>query len=149
MKLKRLLVLLVFASFCLSSQVQNPIIWTSSYKSLNAGEGEIIVSGQIQPGWHTYSQRPTDAGPISTNIQFNATNHFELIGKPEEIGVKEEYDKAFEAQLFVFSNKAEFKQKIKIKSKTPFSISFSLEYVCCNDNMCLPPKTIEMNVKIQ
>jgi hypothetical protein len=146
MRIVHLLCLLFVCSFSLLSQQQNPIVWASSYKAISATEGEIIILGSIQSGWHTYSQRPTEAGPISTIIKFTPSGNYELIGKTEEIDVHEEYDKAFEAKLFVFSNKAEFKQKIKIKSKS--AIVVTIEFVCCNDNMCLPPKTIELSVKI-
>lgn len=142
----RILCLLLISSFSVFSQ-QNPIVWTASYKALSATEGEITVIGNIQSGWHTYSQRPTDAGPISTILKFTPSGSYELKGKTEEIDVHEEYDKAFEAKLFVFSNKAEFRQKISIKSKS--TVAISIEFVCCNDNMCLPPKTVELTVLTQ
>jgi len=148
MKLLHLLSILLISSFGLSAQENNPVFWTASYKAISETEGEIIISAQIQPGWHTYSQRPTDAGPISTLIQFKSSPLFQLEGKPVENNVHEVYDKAFEAKLFVFSDKAEFRQKIKLTSKPGFTVAFSVEYVCCNDNMCLPPKTIELSVKI-
>ena len=143
----RIFCLVVLSSFTLLSQQHNPIVWTASYKALSASEGEITILGTIQTGWHTYSQRPTEAGPISTIIKFTPSGNYELIGPAEEIDVKEEYDKAFEAKLFVFSNKAEFKQKFKIKSKSVIPIS--IEFVCCNENMCLPPKTVELSVLTQ
>ena len=148
MKLLQLLSFFLLSAFGLSAQENNPVFWTATYKAISATEGEIIISAQIQPGWHTYSQRPTDAGPISTIIQFKESPLFELEGKAQENNVHEVYDKAFEAKLFVFSDKAEFRQKIKLKSKPGFTVVFSVEYVCCNDNMCLPPKTIELSVKI-
>ncbi len=149
MKFLRLLSLLVLSSLRLSAQEQNPVLWTSSYRAISETEGEITLLARIEPGWHTYSQRPTDAGPISTSILFTESKLYELIGKVEEINVHEEYDKAFEAKLFMFSNKAEFKQKIKLKAKPGFEVSFKVEYVCCSDKMCLPPKTIELKVKAQ
>lgn len=125
------------------------MFWTCSYKTISATEGEVTIVGKIQAGWHTYSQRPTDAGPISTTVQFVESNLFELVGKTEEFNVHEEYDKAFEAKLFMFSDKAEFRQKIKLKAKPGFTVSVKVEFVSCSDNMCLPPKTIELNVKAQ
>ncbi len=149
MRIIHLLCLLFGSSFSLISQQQNPVVWTSSYKAISATEGEIILLGTIQAGWHTYSQRPTDAGPISTTIRFNPSGTYELVGQTQEVNVHEEYDKAFEAKLFVFSGQAEFRQKIKVKTKAAFTVPVSVEFVCCNDNMCLPPKTIELSVKIQ
>jgi thiol:disulfide interchange protein DsbD len=75
--------------------------------------------------------------------------NYELIDKTLETDAHEEFVKAFDAKIFVFTNKAEFKQKIKIKNKNHFSITMKIEYMSCNDMMCLPPKTIELQVKIQ
>jgi DsbC/DsbD-like thiol-disulfide interchange protein len=149
MRFLRLLSLIFISSLSLSAQEHNPVFWTCSYKAISATEGEITILAKIEPGWHTYSQRPTEAGPISTTIQFTPSKQYDLAGKTEETNVYEEYDKAFEAKLFMFSDKAEFKQKIKLKSGPGFSISIKVEYVSCSDKMCLPPKTIELNVKAQ
>lgn len=131
------------------SQAQNPVTWKASYRSVSATEGEIIISAVIEKGWHTYSQRPTTDGPIPTSFSFTPTKQFELSGKTEESEAHEEFVKAFEAKIFIFSGKAEFKQKIKIKAKGGFTIPFKVEYMSCNDMMCLPPKTIDLSVKVQ
>jgi len=144
---------IVLASFIFTSliqaQTQNPVTWTAAYKALSATEGEITITANIEKGWHTYSQRPTDAGPIPTSFTFPKSKDYELVGKTEEGNAHEEYVKAFEAKVFVFSGKAEFKQKVKLKSKGGFAILFKVEYMCCNDMMCLPPKTLDLSVKAQ
>ncbi|MBX3164906.1 MAG: sugar transporter [Bacteroidetes bacterium] len=142
------------AFFSLNAQIQvknnqNPVTWSSTYKSVSASEGEIIISANIEKGWHTYSQRETDAGPIPTSFSFPASNNYELIGKTEETDAHEEFVKAFEATIFVFTDKAEFKQKIKLKGKAGFNISFQVGYMTCNDMMCLPPNTVELSIKVQ
>jgi hypothetical protein len=139
----------LFAFTSTFSQAQNPVTWKATYKQLSASEGEIIISAQVEKGWHTYSQRPTDAGPISTSFTFAPSKHYQLIGKTEETGVHEEFDVAFDAKLFVITDKAEFTQKIKISGKTGFSIPLKAEFVCCSDKMCLPPKVMELSVKVQ
>jgi DsbC/DsbD-like thiol-disulfide interchange protein len=131
------------------AQIQDPVHWNATYKSINDTEGEIVVSAKIDKGWHTYSQRPTDAGPIPTSFKFAPAAEYELIGGTVESDAHEEFVKAFEANIFVFSEKAQFTQKVKIRSKAPASIKFKVEYMSCNDLMCLPPKTTELSVKVQ
>ena len=140
-----LFTLLLFSGF---SQTQNPVKWSAVYKSISATEGEVIITAVLDKGWHTYSQRPTDAGPIPTSFKFTASKDFELEGKTEEGNAHEEYVKAFEAKIFVFNGRAEFKQKIKVKKKGA-SIAVKVDYMCCNDAMCLPPKTVDLTVKAQ
>ncbi len=138
-----------FLSSFAFAQVQNPVSWQAAYKSISATEGEITILATIENGWHTYSQRPTEAGPIPTLFTFSESKQFKLIGKAEETDAHEEFVKAFDAKIFVFTGKAEFKQKIKITGKPGFVIPFKVEYMSCNDMMCLPPKTIDLSVKVQ
>jgi DsbC/DsbD-like thiol-disulfide interchange protein len=141
-------ILSLFAIFVVSQAAaqQNPVKWSATYKSLSAGEGEVIITADIEKGWHTYSQRPAPDGPIPTSFSFTPSKDYSLDGKTEESNPHEEYVKAFEAKMYVFNGKAEFKQKVKLNKKG-ISIPFKVEYMSCNDMMCLPPKTIELSVK--
>jgi len=121
--------------------------WTVTYKSISATEGEIIISAAIEKGWHTYSQKPSE-GPLPTLFKFTSGSDYELVGATEESASHEEFDKTFEAKLFVFNDKAEFKQKIKLKKKQA-NIAFTVEYMCCNDAMCVLEGPINLSVKAQ
>jgi hypothetical protein len=140
---------IAFSFFKGISQTQNPVTWKAEYKSVSATEGEILVTATIEKGWHTYSQKATEAGPIPTSFKFTTSKQFTLIGKTEESNAHEEYVKAFEAKIFVFHDKAEFKQKIKRVDKNSFTIPFKIEFMSCNDAMCLPPKTIDISVSVK
>lgn len=140
--------ILIFGASSLA-QAPNPVHWSASYKAISSTEGEIIVTAQIDKNWHTYSQRPVEDGPIPTNFVFNTNSNFELVGKTEESEAHEEFVEAFGAKIFVFTNKAEFKQKVKLKSRAGFPIGLKVEYMSCDDKMCLPPKTVELSVKTQ
>lgn len=135
--------------FSVLSAQQNPVTWSAVYKGTANSEGEIIITAKIEKGWHTYSQKATDAGPIPTTFTFPKSKDYEIAGKTEESNAHEEYVKAFEATLYVFHDKAEFRQKVKLKSKSALTIPFKVEFMSCNDMMCLPPKTIELSVKTQ
>lgn len=128
---------------------QNPVHWFASYKALSPTEGEIVITASIDKTWHTYSQRPTDDGPVPTSFTFSESKQFQLLGKTEESNAHEEFVAAFGAKIFVFTDKAEFRQKIKLTGKGGFPLNFKVEYMCCDDKMCLPPKTIDLSVKVQ
>lgn len=131
------------------SQAPNPVSWKAAYKSISATEGEIIIYALIEKTWHTYSQVPVIDGPIPTTFTFTPTKQYQLLGKTEESPAQEEFVEAFGAKVFHFSDKAEFKQKVKITGKPGFLISLKVEYMCCDNKMCLPPKTVDLTVKIQ
>lgn len=139
----------LFAFLNAHSQAPNPVSWMATYKSISASEGEIVITALIEKNWHTYSQRPTADGPIPTSFSFPLSKQYQLDGKTEESQAHEEYQEAFGAKVFLFSDKAEFRQKIKILGKGGFPISFKVEYMSCDDKMCLPPKTVDLSVKVQ
>jgi hypothetical protein len=136
--------------FCFSAVTaqHNPVSWQASYKATSKTEGEIIVVATIEKGWHTYSQKTVADGPIATSFTFTPSKQYSLVGKTEESKPHEEYVKAFEAKISVFTDKAEFKQKIKHTGKVA-TVAIKVEYMCCNDMMCLPPKTLDLSVKTQ
>jgi hypothetical protein len=125
-----------------------PVTWNAIYVSTGDGVGEIQFTATIEKKWHIYSQRPTDVGPIPTSFTVTPSESFELIGKVEEEQAHEEYVAAFEAKVFVFSEKATFKQKIKLKNQKGFEIKSTLEFMTCNDVQCLPPTILDFMVLI-
>jgi hypothetical protein len=130
------------------AQVHDPVKWSARYNPLSETEGELLITATIEKGWHTYSQRPTTDGPIPTSFTFTPSKKYELKGNTVESDAHEEFVKAFEAKIFVFKDKAEFRQKIKLKDGAGFDVPLKLEYMSCNDLMCLPPKTIDLSVKV-
>ncbi len=125
-----------------------PVTWNVVYVPTSATEGEIQYTATIEKKWHIYSQRPTDVGPIPTSFTVTTSADFDLVGKVEEGEAHEEYVAAFEAKVFVFSEKATFKQKIKLKNQKSFTIKTSLEFMTCNDIQCLPPTILEFTVLV-
>lgn len=135
--------LVVFAQAPLS-----PVSWSVSYSDLPNNEGEITFKAKIDPKWHIYSQRPTDAGPIPTSFSITPGTGFELVGNVQENDAHEEFVAAFDAKVFIFEKEAVFKQKIKRKSTAGSKLNASVEYMTCNDRQCLPPKTVDLSVDV-
>jgi thiol:disulfide interchange protein DsbD len=146
--MKKLLTLiaLIFGIYSGFSQAEKHVKWQTEFKDLGNNEGEINITAFIDKAWHTYSQKPSE-GPIPTSFKFNPSSNYELIGKTEESASKEEFDKTFEATVFVFSDKAEFKQKIKLNSKK-FNITVVVEYMICDASMCIMEGPITLNIAI-
>lgn len=139
--------LIGFSTF--AQMALNPVSWKATYVDLKNGEGEIIYTATIEPKWHIYSQTINGEGPIPTSFLVVASTNFKLVGKVEEEGSHEIYDKSFDIKLNVFDNKAIFKQKIKRLNKKSFKIKTNVEFMTCNDMQCLPPKTIELEVTVK
>lgn len=128
---------------------KDPIIWNAAYFPQKDDKGFIEITGMLEKGWHTYSTKITGDGPIPTSFTFQPASFYKLDGTIQEIGAHEEYVAAFDMKLSLFSDKAVFRQGVRVTGEKGGKIKISVEYMCCNDNMCLPPKTIDLWVNIK
>jgi hypothetical protein len=146
MHLKKFNYLIIFFNPFISFGQNDPVKWEARY---GERKDEIIVTANIEKGWHIYSQNINpEVGPISTSLSFSGGNNFELIGNPVEEGASEEYDKMFEAKVSSFENRAVFRQELKRNTPLKFQAPVKAEYTACNASQCFPAKTIELRVNV-
>jgi thiol:disulfide interchange protein DsbD len=48
-----------------------------------------------------------------------------------------------------FEKKAIFKQLIKLKTKAPFKVNATVEFMVCDDSKCLPPTEVDLIFNIK
>lgn len=131
--------LLLISAVNLHAQVLTPVKWNFSFKRINSNEAELLFTATIDKGWHLYSQKIPDGGPVATKFTFEKGMGFLPFGKISEPVATEVFDKQFNMKVSYFSVVAEFRQKVKIMSAKPVVIKGTVEYMCCNDESCLPP----------
>lgn len=125
-----------------TKQNEQAVKWSFQVEKLEeANTYRLFFEAAIGEGWHLYSQHlPSDDGPIATGFYFEEGKH-ELLGEVEETGeIITDYDPNFEMDLNYFADQATFEQKIKT---TEDLVKGELEFMVCNDKMCLPPEIIE------
>jgi thiol:disulfide interchange protein len=120
--------------------VVEPITWNYSYVKNTDGTFTIEIKGELDKGWHTYSQFiDPNSGPVPTEILISPNANIELIGKIEEIGTHTHFDPVWNTEITDFSGTAHFTQLVKLKSATSTKVIGSVYFMICNDEMCLPP----------
>ena len=125
------------------AQMAEPVHFQSQLKTLNDTEAEIIFSATVDAGWHVYSTDIGADGPIPATFHVVKMDGAEPVGKLKPRGhVVEKYDDMFGMTLRFFEQKAMFVQKIRF-TKPRYAIDCYLEYGACNDQMCLPPTTVD------
>ena len=142
---------LVFTFFIAGlALAQNPVSWSFSSKKINDKEYDIQMVATIQPGWHLYSQsQPGDAIAQPTTFVFNKNPLVELQGKVKEIGKIEKFvDKELGVSANQYSNQVVFVQRVKLKGKAKTNVTGKLEFQTCNDEKCLPPKTVNLSIAL-
>jgi hypothetical protein len=144
------LLLVVFTAGAAGAQVLNPVTWTFTSKKTGDKEYEVQMIASIQSGWHLYSQsQPDDAIAQPTAIKFNKNPLVNAEGKVKEVGKLEKYkDKDLDVTNHQYSNKVVFVQKVKVKGKAKTNVTGSLEFQTCNDEKCLPPKTVNFSIAL-
>ena len=149
--MKKVLAFALVAFLALGAQAQNPISWSFSAKKIADKTYEVHMVANIQPGWHLYSQiQPDDAIAIPTGFTLNSNPLITLDGKIKEVGSLEKFhDKKLEVSANQYSNKVDFVQIVKLKAKAKTNLSGNVQYQTCNDERCLPPKTVNFSVSIQ
>ncbi|MDO3694404.1 cytochrome c biogenesis protein CcdA [Wenyingzhuangia sp. chi5] len=131
---------ILFAFFSVSAQVYNPVSWSTSVEKNESGDVTLITTATIEKGWHLYSQNIEDGGPIPTTFYY--PKEIKTIGETTEGKGIEIQDPIFEMPIKYFGETAVFKQKITVEDVT--SVAVTVEYMVCNDEMCLPPKEVEL-----
>jgi hypothetical protein len=151
MKKFTLILLALFVSVTTFAQKDlNPVNWTFSSKKVSDNVYEVQMTATIDKGWHLYSQtQPKDALAEPTNFNFNKNPLLEFDGKVKEVGKMEKYiDKDLDVSANQYSNKVVFVQKVKLKGKAKTSVTGTLRYQTCNDEKCLPPKTVNLSITL-
>jgi len=72
-----------------------------------------------------------------------------LDGNVKENGkLIKKYETVFGVDVKYFSEKVDFVQVVKLKTKTKTNFSGSVEFMVCNDQQCLPPATQKFSIAL-
>ena len=138
-----ILVMLV-AVLTAAAQMQDPVHVRSELKKISDTEAELLFSATIDAGWHVYSTGLGNDGPISATFHADKMEGAKTVGSLKFRGKEvKEFDKMFDMELRYFEKAVTFVQKIQF-TQPQYNIECYVEYGACNDQMCMPPSTIEL-----
>ncbi len=144
-----LIVLLTGMGSSVFAQIVDPVKWQSSVNILANNEAELQFTANIEQGWYMYAIDIPAGGPIPTSFDFEPDAAYELIGSIREATAPTvKMDPAFNMRVGLFKNTAVFLQKIKILKNDDFEVKAAVTYASCDENSCLPPKQVDIPVKV-
>lgn len=150
MKKFALFILALVISATAFSQGENPVKWDFKAVKKDAKQYTLVITATFAKPWHIYSQTTPDGGPIPTEIKFKANPLVTLDGKVNEDGsLKTIHDANFGVDVKYFSDKVVFTQVVKLKAPVKTHAAGEIKYMVCNDERCLPPKTIPFDITLQ
>jgi len=147
---KTLVILFLFIAAAAKAQVVNPVSWTYTSKKTSDKTYEVRLTATIQSGWHLYSQsQPGDAIAEPTKITFNKNPLLKLDGNIREEGKMEKFhDAKLDLSANQYSSKVEFVQTVKMKATAKTNVTGTVRFQTCNDEKCLPPKTVNFSIAL-
>ncbi len=131
------LVLLISNAF---TQILQPVHWSYDLKAQKDNTYEVTLHAKMDKGWAIYSQTSDPNAAQPTEITFEKSPGFELIGKAAEVGKKKEGPEPLFDNLVVskYYDHVDFVQLVKVKDPSK-PIKASAYYMSCNSEKCIPP----------
>ncbi|MGN7885341.1 protein-disulfide reductase DsbD domain-containing protein [Dyadobacter endophyticus] len=119
--------------------------WKVSLSKSDAKPGEqveVVFSADIDKNWKLYSSDfKGDIGPLPTEFAFNPTNAYQLVGEIRAVKPLKAVDPTWDKAYTYFTDKAEFRQTIKL-AKAGGKVSGTIKGLLCSnvDGLCVPFK---------
>ena len=124
-----------------------PVHFSVSYKQVSDKEVDVIFTGNIDNGWHVYSSNLPSGGPTSATLNVESITGARPAGKLRPVGKEINVnDPVFGMRVRYFEHHVQFVQKFTITA-SQYHIRGYLEYGACNDNMCMPPQSVDFETK--
>ncbi|MEQ1921280.1 MAG: protein-disulfide reductase DsbD N-terminal domain-containing protein, partial [Pyrinomonadaceae bacterium] len=134
----------------LGAAAQNPVSWTleseSKGKPAVAGKAfKATLKAKVEAPWHLYAIEQPDGGPIPTTITSAAPEIFVIDGKISSPKPITKFDENFKIDTKFFEKEASFEVVIKpLTAANVDDLALNVRYQVCNENTCLPPKTVKV-----
>ncbi len=149
--------LMAAALFALSlaAAPPDPIVWQvqeAPAKPVKAGARITVkLLAKVQEGWHLYSMKPMPEGPIPTRIWIAEGQPFRLAGSIQPSEPQTMQDPSFNMEVEFYEGEAQFTLPVQVAAAAPAGarkVVISTSYQTCDNKICLPPKTVKVEVPV-
>jgi len=139
---------------CLAAAPADPVAWKLSPPTAPVKAGarfHVKLLAEVQDGWHLYSLKPMSEGPIPTRIWIAEGQPFSLAGAIQAPDPEVLQDPSFGMEVELYEGEAVFTLPVKVASGAApgaQKLVVSASYQSCNNKLCLPSKTVKVEVPI-
>ena len=150
----RTLICAAIAALTLAAAPPDPVSWKLepiAAKSVKAGaKVNLKLVATIQSGWHLYSLKPIPDGPIATRIWIAEGQPFSLASAVQAPTPTTMQDPSLNIEVEFYEGETPFTLPVKISPGVTGAqtLTVSASYQSCNDKLCLPPKTVKVQVPL-
>jgi len=110
----------------------------------------VKLTAEVAEGWHLYSLKPMPEGPIPTRIWISDGQPFKLVGAIQASRPEVMQDPSFGMEVESYEGEAEFGLPVQVAAGAAGAqnLVISASYQSCNNKLCLPPKTVRVEVLV-
>jgi thiol-disulfide isomerase/thioredoxin len=145
--MKRIILLIVLnaIAFLGFAQDNHPVSWKFSSEKIAPLTYKLKLEATVQEPYHIYPQEASGGGMgMPTEFIFVEDPNVEFVGTMEEKGVEQKGDDP----VAYYAKGVTFFQMIKLKSEKETTLAFTLKYMACTNQFCLPPSKKEYTLAI-
>jgi hypothetical protein len=159
--LKLALGFLLLFSFSGFAQQNGMVKWTFRNKKIAADTFEITAKAVIERDWHIYSQ-DTGEGSSPTVFTFAENQMVKLEGKVIEDGkLIKKRNEILDSEIKYYVDSVMFVQRVIVKRRPMKQVQGdgrgvksvvlkgTVEFMVCNEQMCLPPEEVPFTVDLK
>lgn len=123
--------------------------WTFSSKKIGDKKFEIRMTATINGDFHLYALNAGVEGPVPTTITYSPNPLLTYPGKPTEQGKKiTKFESAWEGKVNFYEKTVTFVQLVNTKTAAKTNLNGKVEFMVCNDEVCLPPSEVPFKIAI-
>ncbi len=123
--------------------------WSAEAEQQADGAYRVVVTADVERGWHMYDLGPYESGPNPTVITFSAEGAG-IEGTVEALTAAHRYfDEVYGCEIGTYEGRAQFAQTVRLaEGSDGATVTVSAEWMVCNDESCMPPDDTTLTVII-
>jgi len=139
----------------LAAAPPTPVAWKlgdAPAKPVKAGARfSVKLTASIQSGWHIYSLKPVDDGPLPTRIWLAEGQPFQLAGAVKGDEPQVQQDPTLHMDVELYEGSAGFTLPLKVApgaAPGTQNLVVNAQAQSCNNSICLPPATVKVELAV-
>lgn len=147
LKIKVLAVVAFVLTMVRWASAADPVEWKAEIIKESEASGAIVLSADVEPGYHFYSFAP-EGGINALTINVEPQEGVELLSDPAaSVGPIVKYEPLMEQELGYWEGDVDFVVPFKVNDSTGHIFKITVNYQYCDDTKCFTPqkKTFELN----
>lgn len=137
-----MLQMMVYLAF---AQNVHPVSWKFSAEKIGDLTYQVKLHATVAEPYHIYPQGASGGMGMPTEFLFDQDDNVEFVGEMRENGDEQQG----EENLAYYSKGVTFSQTLKLKSEKKTTLSFTIKYMACTNQMCLPPSKKQFTLALQ